>query len=77
MAKWFMDGNLNVASGIINSFPLWGSLLNGYMTPKIYGSPEDPHLGSALFMGFYINLVCMGFLIALSVLDKKAEDELD
>jgi len=77
VAKWFMDGNLNVASGVINSFPLWGSLLNGIVTPRLYGSNEDPHLGTSLFMGFYIMLACFACLLVLAYIDKKADDEID
>ena len=72
-----MDGNLNVASGVINSFPLWGSLLNGIVTPRLYGTNEDPHLGTSLFMGFYIMLMCFGCLLVLAYIDKKADDEID
>ena len=72
-----MDGNLNFASGVINSIPLLGSTFNGLMTPELYGEEEDPHLGKALFTGFVILLICYCCLILLVFIDYKSDEELD
>lgn len=76
--KWFMeDGNLNFALGVVNSIPLLGSTFNGLLTPKLYGNEDDPHLGRALFAGFFFCLICYLCLLVLVAIDYKADQELD
>lgn len=64
---------MNFALGVINSIPLLGSTFNGLLTPKFYGSEEDPHLGRALFAGFLFLLICYICLVILVVIDYKAD----
>lgn len=71
------DGNLNFALGVVNSIPLLGSTFNGLLTPQLYGDEDDPHLGRALFMGFFLILVCYLCLLVLVSIDYKADMELD
>ena len=76
VTKWFIKSNLNLSYGLMSLS--WGpsAAISAAMTPILYGSEEDPHLGRALLMGFWINLGCIIFLIPVLVIDKMADDEL-
>ena len=74
--KWFIKSNLNLSYGLMAIS--WGpaAAFSAAITPVLYGSEKDPHLGKALLMGFWINLGCIIFLIPVLVIDKIADDEL-
>ena len=73
LTLWFIDNNLNLAYGINGLPPCAAMMLGGIVSPKLIGSYQNPHLGRALFMGFWISLVSLCFLIPLNYLDKKME----
>ena len=72
---WFIEKHLNLSYGINGLPPCAAIMLGGVFTPRLFGSEKHPHLGQALFMGFWISLVSLGFLIPMNILDKKMEDE--
>ena len=43
ITHWF-KAELNFGCGVICFISLTGAVLNGYLSPKIYGSSADPHL---------------------------------
>ena len=51
--KWFINSNLNLAYAIMAI--TWGpaTLLASYITPALYGTVKDPHLGKAFFSAFW------------------------
>lgn len=76
VTKWFINSNLNLAYALM--IITWGpaTFLSGYVTPLLYGKQDDPHLGTSLFMGFWLNLASVVFLIVTITIDKIADDEL-
>jgi MFS family permease len=76
VTKWFINENLNFAYSLFSIS--WGpfSLLASYLTPTLYGSVKDPHLGSAFFAAFWFGLVSILFLVPVIVIDKMADEEL-
>jgi MFS family permease len=74
--KWFINDRLNLAYALMAIS--WGptTFLCSYITPKLYGTIKDPHLGTAFFASFWINLGCIIFLIPVLVIDKMADNEL-
>jgi len=56
----------------------WGpaTFLCSFLTPMLYGTEEDPHLGRAFFAAFWFNLISIIFLIPVLVIDKMADNEL-
>lgn len=75
LTLWFIDKHLNLAYGLNGIPPSVASILGGIYSPRLFGSEKDPHLGRALFMGFWITLLTVGFLIPMLFLDKKMETE--
>lgn len=75
--KWFINGNLNLAYALM--YVSWGpgTFLAGYLTPIMYGKQDDPHLGSTLMMGFWLNLASTFFVVVTCVIDKLADKEIE
>jgi MFS family permease len=76
VTKWFINSNLNLAYALLAVS--WGptTLLSSIITPKLYGTVKDPHLGTAFFAAFWLNLISIIFLIPVVVIDKMADNEL-
>jgi len=76
VTKWFISSNLNLAYGLLSVS--WGlsAMVSAIVTPILYGSEEDPHLGKAFMMGFWLNILCIAFLIPVLVIDYLAEKEM-
>ena len=76
VTKWFINDKLNLAYAFMAI--TWGpaSFLASYLTPMLYGTIEDPHLGTAFFAAFWLNLGSIIFLIPVLVIDKMADNEL-
>ena len=74
--KWFINDRLNLAYALMAIS--WGPItfLCSYVTPKLYGTIKDPHLGTAFFAAFWINLGFIIFLIPVLIIDKMADNEL-
>jgi MFS family permease len=76
VTKWFISSNLNLAYGLMTIS--WGlsAMASAIFTPMLYGTEEDPHLGKALMAGFWINLICIVFLIPVLIIDYLADKEM-
>lgn len=74
--KWFINDKLNLAYALMAIS--WGpcTFLSSYLTPKIYGTIKDPHLGSAFFAAFWFGVISIIFLIPVLIIDKMADNEL-
>tara|TARA_B110000285_G_C14727121_1_gene424767 strand:+ start:108 stop:587 length:480 start_codon:yes stop_codon:yes gene_type:complete len=74
--KWFISSNLNLAYGLLSVS--WGlsAMMSAIFTPILYGSEKEPHLGNALLPGFWLNLLCIAFLIPVLVIDYLADKEI-
>ena len=65
MSKWFKGKELAMALGLNISVSRLGSVVNGFVVPKIYNDKNPDNLGIALLVGFFVcvfSLVC-GFLL--------------
>lgn len=76
VTKWFINSNLNLAYALMSV--TWGpsTMLSSIITPNLYGTIKDPHLGTAFMAAFWFNLICIIFLIPVLVIDKMADNEL-
>ena len=75
LTVWFIDKHLNLAYALNAIPPSFAMVLGGYYSPRLVGTDTDPTLGRALFMGFWITLLTLGFLIPMLYLDQKMEVE--
>ena len=77
IAEWFINFELPLAISLISSIPLFGSFLNGAVTPRVYESAQNDDednqqsLGDAFRIGFYQCLGSLVLVIALTVLDYR------
>ena len=77
VTKWFISSNLNLAYGLMSIS--WGisAMVSAVVTPMVYGDEDkDPHLGKAFMIGFWLNILCIGFLIPVLVIDYLADKEM-
>jgi hypothetical protein len=51
-------------------------MFSAIFTYIIYVTDEDPHLKKAFLIGFWINTMCVAFLIPVLIIDYFAEKEL-
>jgi MFS family permease len=74
--KWFINSNLNLAYSLLALS--WGpiTLVASVVTPALYGTVKDPHLGAAFMCCFWYNLISIIFLIPVLVIDKMADNEM-
>jgi len=72
--KWFMNKNLNLAYALMASS--WGtaSMISSIISPILYGTVKDPHLGTAFFASFWFSIIGIAFLIPVLVIDKMSDD---
>ena len=73
VAEWLINYELPLAISLISSIPLIGSFLNGAVTPRVYLMKDPNNLGDSFRIGFLSCLVSLLLVIALTLLDKKAQ----
>ena len=81
VSEWFINFELPLAIAMISCIPLFGSLLNGYVTPKVYqhhaAQLEPFHRGKAFgvanLVGFFMQVGSLVMVMVICYLDYKTE----
>ena len=81
VSEWFINFELPLAIAMISCIPLFGSLLNGYLTPKVYqhhaaGQPlyhRAEAFGMANLVGFIMQVASLIMVMVICFIDYKAE----
>ena len=91
ITDWFVGKNLNFALGVTNSIPLMGEILNAYLSPTLYHEHADKitcpvtdppkkcfkGYGMTFYIGMIMVFVCFLLVVAIIVIDYKAEIQLE
>ena len=73
ITKWFIDGRLNLAYALNGMASGFAGMAAGITTPMLFGKLSEPHLGRALFFGFWLNLACTLFFVPVFYIDVKSD----
>jgi MFS family permease len=82
VSEWFINFELSFAISLISCIPLFGSLLNGYVTPRVYehkaaslpaGDNNGLAFGAANLIGFLMQIASLAMVIFIVLIDAATE----
>ena len=81
ISEWFINFELPLAISLISCVPLFGSLLNGFVTPRVYqhrakNLPSDDHgsaFGAANLIGFLMQIASLAMVVFIVLIDAATE----
>ena len=73
ITNWFINYELEFATAISSIVPFIGSFLNGVIIPRMV-TIENPRIGDAYAIGFYLCLFSVFMVLLIVVLDYTVEN---
>ena len=76
VSEWFINFEFPLAIAMISCIPLFGSLLNGAVTPGIYANESEGYrgaFGTCFLIGFFMQVASLVMVICIVCLDLSAE----